>query len=386
MGSKPLVKPSGILVIAIGSAIAITLAGLGIFAYTVLRPNPNPSAAANSTTPSSDQTAVSALGRLQAGFDGPLKIAAPSTFGNSRVFKMLVKEGMMVKTGQPLAVMDSYTSLSAALSQAQAQGLEAQARLDQVRAGAKQGDISAQQTDIPRAEAEQRKALVEFNAATQEFEKAKWEYSSYKTLAEQGATSQLDLKNRELTLTTKIKEQKQAEQTLQQAQQTLEQAKSKLTSISEVRPTDIKQAEAQVQVAIANFQKAKVDQENAIVRAPFDGQVLKVHSNEGETVGTDGIVELGRTEQMFAVAEVDENDIQRVRVGQKVTVTGDAFRGDPLTGTVVDVGRQIGKKAILNTDPVDKVDTRVIEVKVRLDDSKKVATLTNLQVKVVIGP
>jgi HlyD family secretion protein len=53
---------------------------------------------------------------------------------------------------------------------------------------------------------------------------------------------------------------------------------------------------------------------------------------------------------------------------------------------VVDVGRQIGKKAVLNTDPVDKVDTRVIEVKIRLDDSKKVAALTNLQVKVVIGP
>jgi HlyD family secretion protein len=383
-------KPSGIIAIAIGSAIAMTVAGLGIFSYTILRPSPSPSATplatSNTAAATDNQTAVSALGRLQAGFDGPLKIAAPSTFGSSRVAKLLVKEGVIVKAGQPLAVMDSYSSLSAALAQAQAQGLEAQARLEQVKAGAKQGDINAQQTDIPRTEAEQRKAIVEFNAASQEFEKAKWEYNSYQSLAEQGAVSQLELKNREITLTTKVKEYKQAEQALQQAQQMLEQAKSKLSSIAEVRPTDVKQAEAQLQVAIANFQKAKVDQENSIVRAPFDGQVIKLHTNEGETVSPDGILELGRTDQMFAVAEVDESDIRRVQVGQKATITGDAFRGETLTGTVVDVGRQIGKKAVLNTDPVDKVDTRVIEVKIRLDDSKKVAALTNLQVKVVIGP
>jgi HlyD family secretion protein len=388
VSSKPLMKPSGIAAIAIGSAIALAVAGIGIFAYLTLRPSPEASttAAAPTSPPSDTQNAVSALGRLQAGFDGPLKIAAPSTFGSSRVLRMLVKEGTTVKAGQPIAVMDSYPSLSAALAQAQAQGLEAQARLEQVRAGAKQGDISAQQTDIPRAEAEQRKATIEFKAANLEREKAKWEYESYRDLAKQGAVSQLELKNREITFTTAEKEFRQAEQALEQAEQSLAQAKAKLNSIAEVRPTDIRQAEAQVQIAVANFERAKVDQENAIVRSPFDGQVIKLHANEGETVGSDGILELGRTEQMFAVAEVDENDIRRVKVGQKATITGDAFRDETLTGTVVDIGRQIGKKAVLNTDPVDKVDTRVIEVKIRLDDSKKVANLTNLQVKVAIGP
>jgi HlyD family secretion protein len=377
VGDKPLIKSSGWLTIAIGSAIALAVAGLGFFSYTVLRPRPTASEGTTTTSSSANaasapQNAITALGRLQAGFNGPLKIAAPSTFGNSRVLKLLVKEGAIVKAGQPVAVMDSYPALSAAVAQAQAQGMEAQARLEQVKAGAKQGDIIAQRADIPDAEAGLRKA-------TQEFNKAKWEYERYKVLAEQGAVSQL-------TLTTQTNTYKQAEQSLQQAQQRLERSQAELTSIQEVRPTDINQAEAQVQVAMANFRKAQVEQENAIVRSSVDGQVLKIHTYEGETVDKEGILEIGDTAQMFAIAEVDETDVSRVQLGKQATITGDAFRGETITGTVVDVGRTIGKKAVLNTDPVDKVDTRVVEVRVRLDDSKKVASFTNLQVKVAISP
>jgi len=47
---------------------------------------------------------------------------------------------------------------------------------------------------------------------------------------------------------------------------------------------------------------------------------------------------------------------------------------------------EIGKKDVLGTDPVADVDSRVVEVKIRLDstDSKLVAGLTNLAVKFVI--
>jgi hypothetical protein len=47
---------------------------------------------------------------------------------------------------------------------------------------------------------------------------------------------------------------------------------------------------------------------------------------------------------------------------------------------------QVRKKDVLNTDPVADIDSRVVEVKIRLDDSatQKVAGLTNSQVKVAI--
>ena len=99
-----------------------------------------------------------------------------------------------------------------------------------------------------------------------------------------------------------------------------------------------------------------------------------------------GIVELGRTEQMYVSAEVYETDIYRVKLGQKATITSQGFPGQ-LQGTVEEIGLAIGKKDILGTDPVADVDARVVEVKVRLapDSSQKVANLTNLQVKVIIN-
>jgi HlyD family secretion protein len=90
---------------------------------------------------------------------------------------------------------------------------------------------------------------------------------------------------------------------------------------------------------------------------------------------------------MVAVAEVYELDVSRIRVGQKATVTSKnhAF-ADVLHGQVMEVGLEINKQDVLNTDPAAQFDSRVVEVKVRLDpaSSRKVAGLTNLSIQVVI--
>ena len=88
---------------------------------------------------------------------------------------------------------------------------------------------------------------------------------------------------------------------------------------------------------------------------------------------------------MYAIAEVYETDIAKVRNGQRATITSPVFVGN-LEGTVTRIGKQIGKKDVLNTDPAADTDARVIEVRIRLDpeSSKKVASLTNLQVQVKI--
>ncbi|NJN23143.1 MAG: hypothetical protein HC810_00345 [Acaryochloridaceae cyanobacterium RL_2_7] len=44
----------------------------------------------------------------------------------------------------------------------------------------------------------------------------------------------------------------------------------------------------------------------------------------------------------------------------------------------------MGKNDVLSTDPAADTDARVIEVKIKLRDSQKVANLTNLQVNVLI--
>lgn len=166
----------------------------------------------------------------------------------------------------------------------------------------------------------------------------------------------------------------------------INQAKANLDQIAEVRPEDVQAAQAAVESAIATKQKAQVDLNLSYVKAPISASVLKVHTRQGERINTqNGIVELGRTDQMYAIAEVYETDIAKVRNGQRATVTSPVFAGT-LEGKVARIGKQIGKKDVLNTDPAADTDARVVEVRIRLnpESSKKVAALTNLQVEVKI--
>ncbi len=135
----------------------------------------------------------------------------------------------------------------------------------------------------------------------------------------------------------------------------------------------------------AEMQHSQAEADQALVRAPISGQVLEVRARPGERVGADGIVELGDVDRMYALAEVYETDITRVRTGQRATVTSAALP-QPLQGTVERIGLKIGMLDLLDTDPAARTDARIVPVEIRRDDSGRVAALTNLQVEVAIEP
>jgi HlyD family secretion protein len=410
--TNPILKAPGARLILIVSAIALAFTGLTFFLLT----NPiggKPKAA--ETSQATDKAAVGgigALGRLEP--EGEVfKVAPPAVGLSSRVAKLLVREGDQVKLGQPIAVMDSFESLQAAGMQSEAQVREAEANLAQVKAGAKIGDVNAQRATVLQAKSDWQRAKAEKSSADLElqkvkaaavtvnadYQKAKLDYDRYAKLFKDQAISKSALEAREITLITERQKAEQGLQTIFQAETlvaqrqadvdrielTIAEAEQRLGSVAEVRPTDVKQAEEQVRSAIAGVQKAKADFDNAVVKSPIDGRVLKVYAKDNEAVGTNGIMEIGRTSQMYAVAEVDENLVARIREGQVATVKSDAFEGE-ITGKVVKIGQKIGKNSITSTDPKDSQDTRVVEVKIKLDNSQPVAGLTNLQVRVSIQP
>jgi multidrug resistance efflux pump len=134
----------------------------------------------------------------------------------------------------------------------------------------------------------------------------------------------------------------------------------------------------------ADLRRAQVELDQSIVRSPIDGRILEVHARQGERVSAEGIVELGNTEEMYAIAEVYETDIGRVRVGQTASISSPALpRG--LQGTVEQVGLKVGKRDVTDTDPLAAVDTRVVEVEIKLDDAAAAADMTYLQVDVTIN-
>ncbi len=140
-------------------------------------------------------------------------------------------------------------------------------------------------------------------------------------------------------------------------------------------------AQTAATVARAQLARAQAELDLSIVTAPFAGEILDIHARTGERVGPDGIAELGRTDEMYAVAEVYETDIRFVAVGQRATVRSPAF-AEPVNGSVERIGRKIGKNDVLSDDPAARSDARVVEVQIRLDDSSVTSGLTNLQVEV----
>ena len=157
-------------------------------------------------------------------------------------------------------------------------------------------------------------------------------------------------------------------------------------AVAEVRGVDVRVAQKELESAQAAVKKAQADLAQSFVRSPIDGEILKINTWPGELVKPEtGIVELGRTEQMYVSAEVYETDISRVKAGQEAVIRADGVVGD-LKGTIEKVGLKIGRPNVLGTDPVQDADARVVEVKIRLlpEDSAKVKALTNLKVNVII--
>lgn len=377
-----------------GFAIAALLFGGGVFAYNVWRFQSTQVKEPQTivVTPPKIKT-VTALGRLEPQGE-VIKLSAPTSNNGNRVEQLLVKEGDRVKAGQVIAILDSRDRLQAAFEQAQEDVRVAQAKLAITQAGAKQGEIKAQRAEIARLEA-QRQGDIEAQAATvarlqSQLRNAETEYARYQSLYQEGAISASNRDSKRLTLETAQKNLQEAQAVLARIRSTspaqLNQARANLERIAEVRPVDVKANQVEIDRAIAAMKQAKAELEKAYVRSPIDGEILDIHTRAGEVVANDGIAEIGQTQRMYAVAEVYQSDISKVKPGQQVRVTSDSFLGE-LIGTVERIDSQVRRQTIVNTDPSTNIDGRVIEVHVALDaaSSKKAAKFTNLQVTAAIA-
>lgn len=336
---------------------------------------------------------VTALGRIEPSGES-VQISAPASSQSDRVAKLLVEEGDKIKTGQVIAILDSSDRLQAALKQAEERVRVAQAKLAQIQAGAKTGEIEAQRATIARIQAERNNDIAAQEATVAkllaELRNAQVEYQRYQKLYEEGAISASERDSKELTWETAQRQLEEAKANLTRIrsaqQQQLNEAEATLNKIAEVRPVDVEVALAEVREAQAAVEKAQAELDLAYIKAPQAGQIIKILTRPGEVVSSnEGIATIGQTSQMYAVAEVYESDIGKVQVGQSATITSSAV-SEELHGTVEQIGLEIQRQVVVNTDPTANIDAKVVEVKVQLDESsQKVARLTNLQVKVVIS-
>ncbi|MGC9503321.1 efflux RND transporter periplasmic adaptor subunit [Baaleninema sp.] len=406
--------------------ISLALLGLGgSIGYALVRRSASSSepAAVTEVQPPRIET-VTAMGWIDPKGE-TIDLSASQSAEGSRVDRLLVSEGDWVEVGQIVAILDSHDRKQAALDRALADVEIARAELAQVEAGAKTGEIRAQAARFDRNRAElhgqiatQRAKIASLQATLNgerraqratverlqaELRVANKDCQRYEQLYRDGAVSEQD-RDRTCLDAVSIREQVseaqanldrivssyQAEiaeaqanldRTISTVESEITEAEATLDAVAEVRPQDLRLAEAKLMSAQAAVTQAEADLELSVVRSPQAGRVLEIYTHSGETIAPEGIVKIGQTDDMTVVAEVYESDVRKVQPGQSVTITSDALPQD-LKGTVERVGWQVLRQSELDLDPASNVDARVVEVRIALDENSSAiaAPFTNLHV------
>jgi HlyD family secretion protein len=329
--------------------------GLALAATSIC---PSLPAAGDAQKPAGGHEGVACLGRISPR-EGIIHLAQPaSSFpGLSPVAELKAREGETAKKGEVLAVLENAARLESSWRAAQAQAKVAETRLAQVQAGANPAEIAGARAEVNRAAAEMEGARINHERSAK--------------LKADSAITEAGFQNTQLALEARSA--------------MLEEAKQKLKGLSEVRGVDVAVATAQFEAAKAEAERARAEMEQAFIRAPVDGRIIKIWAHAGEQIGPRGAMEIATVNPIYALAEVYENDAGRVRPGQKATVMGEAFPGK-LTGVVEEISSKVGRNNLASMDPAVANDSRTVEAWIRLDQSEPANHFLEARVTVVIQP
>ena len=250
------------------------------------------------------------------------------------VKRLLVKEGDRVKRGQLLVQLDD-ADIRAKAASAQAQIRAAQADQSALKTGGTQEEVITLNSQLIKARSAR--------------ETAQRNVQALRRLQQQGAAS--------------AGEVRQAEDTLQRAEADLSLLEQKQKE--RYSPPEVARIEAQSTEAEAAYASAENSLHKSTVLAPFDGVIYSVPVKEGAFVqGGELLLQEANLSNVLVRAFVDEPDVGRLQVGQKVEITWDAVPGRVWNGSVNTVpatvklrgNRNVGETTCL----IDNNDLRLL--------------------------
>ena len=109
------------------------------------------------------------------------------------------------------------------------------------------------------------------------------------------------------------------------------------------------------------------------IRAPSDGTVLKIDRRVGQMLGGQPAIQIGDLTVMYVVSQVYVGDLLRLRPGMKATIKS-ATLPKPIAGTVEEITRIV------------ETESRLGEVRIKLDSVDPANRLIGMEVEVVIAP
>jgi multidrug resistance efflux pump len=108
---------------------------------------------------------------------------------------------------------------------------------------------------------------------------------------------------------------------------------------------------------------ALAQREKCVIRAPISGTITRVNMRAGQafsTVMPHPIVTMADLTEQRIRAEVDERDLSRIMVNQRVRIQVEGYQ-KPLAGRVIWTSVVMGRKTARSTDPADKSDRDILE-------------------------
>jgi len=262
-----------------------------------------------------------------------------------RIKVILAKEGDLVAKGTPIAELENATD-RAQLAAAEGDLAEAQAELTRTLHGMRREDVDAVVGDTESLKS--RATLSQESLERTE------------RLFKAGAATADEL--------NRARRQAESDARALEGQEARRRA-----AVAGSRKEDILVAQTKMQAALARRDQAKAQLERTIITAPLTGEILQLKVRAGEYVtpgGADPVAVMGDTTKLRVRMDVDERDVGRVKVGAPGFVTADAFPDRRVTGKVAEVGRHMGRKNVRTDDPTERIDTKILEVVLELDEKQ----------------
>lgn len=132
---------------------------------------------------------------------------------------------------------------------------------------------------------------------------------------------------------------------------------------------DLDVARARRATARAEVARLEADLDKHRVTSPLGGTVLRRFVDPGEAVEAGQpiltVADLGR---LRIESEVDEYDAGRVALGARVAITAEGYDGASWSGVVEEIPDAVTGRVLKPQDPGRPSDTRILLVKIRLDE------------------
>ncbi len=135
--------------------------------------------------------------------------------------------------------------------------------------------------------------------------------------------------------------------------------------------------QAQAEAASAQLQRARVDLERRVVRAPIAGQILQARVRQGEFApagmgqggSADPLMTMGQTDPLHVRIDVDEDEADRAALGKDAVVSPRGNAKLRVNAKFVRAEPQVIPKRSLTNSANERVDVRVLQVIYALPNS-----------------